>query len=736
MRYIKTIVLILIWGNTLAQTELDSLLNVWSNPNQADSTRLDAIDEIAAGVYLYSMADSAYAYAQLQFELADSLAVHSEGPVDLYIDYKAKAKKTQASSLRLRGEYDEALLLYHESMELQKDRLDTLAVASCLNSIGIVYAQKNLYDKALYYFELALDEFKASGSQERMAASYNNIGNFHRRRGAYSKSIEFHMQSLRIRESLSDTKGIATSQNNIGNVFRALGDFEKAIEYHEKALQTRRELNEEYDLIVSLNNLGSIILEMAFEEHSVLRGKSPKVDYQKAESYFSEAMRRSETVSNKKEIAIALGGIAHILQHKGKLDEAMEYYQESLALKEQLQNSAGISIALNNIGSIHFEKAEQLLDFGHRPGVKKHLEKAISLQEEALSISEEIGVYVEGRDICKSLYSSYKLNGQTDKALEMYEEYVERRDSMMSTVNQYALIDQEYQYTYAKKALTDSLAMVIERQEMKQAELDMMAGQKRKVKYLFGGFITFFLFALLATYIYRLRQSRRLADKEAETSILKLKGAESEMKALRSQMNPHFIFNALQSIQSFLINRKIDDAEEYLLKFSKLMRAVLENSQFDEVPLESDLKALGLYMELESIRLKYPFTYSFEVAEEIDQSDVLIPPLILQPLVENSIWHGLQHKQEPGHIHVQIGREDNRLVCSVIDNGLGRKASKRVIQNEYGKKESLGMKITEQRLRVRDERTGTHSTFEVVDLTSELNESLGTKVELTIPIAA
>jgi LytS/YehU family sensor histidine kinase len=208
------------------------------------------------------------------------------------------------------------------------------------------------------------------------------------------------------------------------------------------------------------------------------------------------------------------------------------------------------------------------------------------------------------------------------------------------------------------------------------------------------------------------------------------------MKALRSQMNPHFIFNALQSIQTFLLNHKTDDANLYLLKFSKLMRAVLENSQFRDVPISDDLKALELYMQLESIRLPHPFTYAFHIDEAIDADETTIPPLILQPFVENAIWHGLQFKESPGHIDIFISKNNGSLVAAVHDNGIGRDMSRKVAQPMLMKKESLGMKLTEDRLRILSDTRKVKAHFNIIDLFNNQNKPSGTKVELSLPIVA
>jgi sensor histidine kinase YesM len=201
-------------------------------------------------------------------------------------------------------------------------------------------------------------------------------------------------------------------------------------------------------------------------------------------------------------------------------------------------------------------------------------------------------------------------------------------------------------------------------------------------------------------------------------------------------MNPHFIFNALQSIQTFLLSHKSEEANLYLLKFSKLMRAVMENSQYSEVPLRNDIEALELYMQLESIRLPHPFTYQFHIDESVDMENDLLPPLILQPFVENAIWHGLQYKLESGHINIYITKKNNSLFTTIEDNGIGRDMSKLVDQPLLMKKESIGMNLTRERLNILNKLKNINADFKISNILTTDSKPAGTRVELSLPLVA
>ena len=143
---------------------------------------------------------------------------------------------------------------------------------------------------------------------------------------------------------------------------------------------------------------------------------------------------------------------------------------------------------------------------------------------------------------------------------------------------------------------------------------------------------------------------------------LKQKGTELEMQALRAQMNPHFIFNSLNSINWFIQQNNRAQASEYLTKFSKLVRLILQNSKASLIPLESELESLALYLELEAMRFDYHFSYKISVPPDMDISMLKVPPLIIQPYVENAIWHGLMHKEEKGQLEIEVNEEDGQLL--------------------------------------------------------------------------
>lgn len=235
---------------------------------------------------------------------------------------------------------------------------------------------------------------------------------------------------------------------------------------------------------------------------------------------------------------------------------------------------------------------------------------------------------------------------------------------------------------------------------------------------------------LLVLFRVRLQHVRHEARLKAEYDA---RIAQLELNSLRAQMHPHFIFNSLNSIKSFIAGNEPRTATRYLNKFSQLIRSILNNSRHARVDLRSELKALELYLELEQMRFEGSFDLSITVAPEIDQDAVTIPPLILQPYAENAIWHGLMHKESDRRLEVYIEQHRGMLLATLRDNGIGRSAAQRRKGRSATKHKSLGMKITSeiiQRTHI-DGATG----VEIKDLHDAQGKPCGTEVNISIPIA-
>lgn len=242
----------------------------------------------------------------------------------------------------------------------------------------------------------------------------------------------------------------------------------------------------------------------------------------------------------------------------------------------------------------------------------------------------------------------------------------------------------------------------------------------------------------LAIRANEIQQQNKIVEEQKIKQIeaeFEQKIAETEMTALRAQMNPHFIFNCLNSIKLYTLENDSAIASEYLNKFSTLIRLVLENSRSEKVTLQKELKTLQLYIELEAMRFKNKLQFKFKIDETIEQDFIEIPPLLLQPYIENAIWHGLMHKKEGGFILVNISQPSESLIrVEITDNGIGRALSEQYKSKSATLQKSFGMKMTSERINIINQIYQTNTSVEIIDLKDGNHFATGTKVIIHIPL--
>ena len=221
-------------------------------------------------------------------------------------------------------------------------------------------------------------------------------------------------------------------------------------------------------------------------------------------------------------------------------------------------------------------------------------------------------------------------------------------------------------------------------------------------------------------------------ESEKKQVELQRQAAELEMQALRAQMNPHFIFNCLSSINRIIMKNDSQSASDYLTRFSRLMRMVLINSQRSMIPLEDELQMLRLYLDMERLRFKDSFNYSIIFTNTIDEGAVFVPPLLLQPFCENAIWHGLMQKDGHGQLNIELSMNNKVLECTISDDGIGREAAERLKSKSAGTQKSMGLKITEQRLALLNQNKNIETFYSIEDIRDKDNNIAGTRVNLKI----
>lgn len=239
---------------------------------------------------------------------------------------------------------------------------------------------------------------------------------------------------------------------------------------------------------------------------------------------------------------------------------------------------------------------------------------------------------------------------------------------------------------------------------------------------------------LLAWVFYR-RQIERTENREKEKAQVRQQLADLEMKALRSQMNPHFVFNALNSVQNFILKNETREASRYLTKFARLMRLILENSESPMVPLAREIELLRYYTELEQLRFNHRFAFDFIIDENLNAESVSIPGMLIQPHIENAIWHGLMHKTDTGHLWVRFRKLDEKtLLCEIEDDGVGRMRAAEIEKDRPKNHRSTGLANIRHRLDLLNAQLAEDIRLDFEDLYDEREKALGTRVSVRMPM--
>jgi sensor histidine kinase YesM len=303
--------------------------------------------------------------------------------------------------------------------------------------------------------------------------------------------------------------------------------------------------------------------------------------------------------------------------------------------------------------------------------------------------------------------------------------------------NEEALIQKEMQYNFDKKE--DSLHF----QNALLSKNNAFSKLKLRQQWLYSIGALLLLLCLGGFLFYRnrnkhaklvLQLEKERAEQKQRESEFERKVSDAALNSLRSQMNPHFIFNCLNSIKLYAVENNQDAATGYLGKFSRLMRLVLENSKSDRITLKQEIETLQLYMEMEAMRFKEKLSYEINMADNVDMDYIEIPPMLIQPYVENAIWHGLMPKEDGGRIVVFFTCQNNNLEITVTDNGVGRARAAELRSKSATAHKSFGMSITHQRIELINQMYKTNMSVIINDLHDGQGNATGTEIRINIPV--
>ncbi len=464
-------------------------------------------------------------------------------------------------------------------------------------------------------------------------------------------------------------------------------------------------------------------------------------NYKEAAEYYNKALVFTEKSNDKIYYASALNDLALAYRHLKKYDQALKYCKKAIAINKEIDNEYGIGLNYQIMGDIYaltdnFSDANSMLQEG-----MEILEKSNDLTAKSMTLLSIVGLDIKLKQydkaeknlkLCSDLahasgdlevlslyyYHQFQLDsirGSAQNALASYKRYRE----LNGQINNSRMNERisEIQTTYEMQQHEQENKLLKSENEIQQ----MRINKSRIIIIILCGF--FSLIFIITLLIVRHQQL-----------LTKHKIIELKQQNLNQQMNPHFIYNCLTSIQSFIFHNDVSNSLEYLSKFSRLMRKILESSQKQYMSVQDEIEILTLYLKLESIRFKGKFDYEITIDDKIDPILFKIPSLLIQPFVENSVWHGIQNKNGIGKIHISFNLSEKSIFCAIEDNGIGREYAEKLKRTEANDHISLGSSISQARVKLLKSLYGNKLGIRYVDLKDSGNRPSGTRVELYLPI--
>jgi len=584
-----------------------------------------------------------------------------------------------------RSNYDKALEYYFKALKIAEETGDEETVSECHSEIGIVYKNQGKYDLALEQNRKALDYARFSGDSSWAAVCYANQGTIYLKKGYFNLALNNYLTALKTFEKLEQKRRMGACYLNVGKIYAGQGDDDQAMKYYRLALANALKTGNNMSIADSYMSMGKVWLNRK-------QAKTSRLYLDSAMSVLKES-----GYTHRMDDYFTLIGDTYRMEHL--YDKAEDYYGRSLKLSTRENDLPGMSGSLHNMAETEY--------------LKNDLSKALVFGQRSLDIARKTGNPETLQAAWEILSKIYEARGDDNKALAAFKMYSIFKDSLFNESKYRSMREAEAKYETEKKE--QQLLVLSQQYEVQQLKLS----RRRNLLFASGTGIV-----LVLLFSYLLIRQNRIKSKQ--------KAIELEQRLLRSQMNPHFIFNSLIAIQSYIYKSEPLQAGDFLAKFADLIRYTLEHSRVEFVPLADELKMLSAYLDLQVLRFDNKFEYTLTVENDVDTGSLKIPPMFAQPFVENAIEHGLKHKQGKGRLVITYKLKNDRCIQIMIeDNGVGRESSKN--SEKTKKHRSLAIEITKERLLVLRKKYNYRFTLEVTDIKNGSDICCGTRASITLP---
>ncbi|MEP6736515.1 MAG: tetratricopeptide repeat protein [Chryseolinea sp.] len=665
-------------------SETDSLLNLI--PGTKPDTALVTLYGKIAAAFVDSDSSMSSSYARKTLDLAIQLGD------EVKILY---AQNINGDVLNGRGNFLESQPYFRGVLNSKINGTKASQLLQEANEgLALSFMRLEVFDSSKYFIDQGLEIATERRDVVSQAYLYSILGSLYLTQEDRRQALSSYIKSSELYESAKNRRGLINVINNIGNIEYLLGHFDKAIDYATKAKK------------LSLRN------EMGGYNYSnKLLGRSYRQQkkYEEALAVYRESVAWYEKAGSLHDLGELYLSIGNIYFDQGQMVNALNEYKNSIHAAKKLHSTSLLGAAYSAAATAHVE-------LNHDDVALKYIDSIMAVSKREKDPYPILDGYV-------MLGSIYERKGDYKKAWESSSIVGAMNDSIVHADNRRIIDDMEAKYQNERKQKEiDNLQT--------QQRLDQLIVQRQEIIIIAGSL--FLILSSIGAWLFY-KNKKRTADLRLaqEVNTLNERISETRQLALRLQMNPHFIFNCMSAIDSLIIHQQTKKASTFLTKFAKLLRDILENSQHDTVALEKDIECLELYIQLEQMRFENSFNYEINVDPKLVQGYYEIPPLIFQPYVENAILHGLRHKEGQRHLSITAKAGDEDSVHVIIrDNGVGRDKAKE-INAVRPNHQSMGMTITEQRLKLMKDTHAMIASVEILDLMVD-GRSDGTEVRMSL----
>ncbi|WP_160290243.1 tetratricopeptide repeat-containing sensor histidine kinase [Flavihumibacter solisilvae] len=661
------------------------------------SARIDCLNAISTD-YFYHATDSAIKFAHRALNEAEKIN-YKIGIAAAWLNMAWADALAGGNLITMENHCRNAVALLETTGEKRQ-------LAEAWFSLACAQSSQCKFSSSLPAFAAAGRLYSEMGDELSLAKMYNYMGDDERNMGQYSKSLEYAVKWLEIANKYGENSYLDVW----ASLYMVMGDYETALDYYRQAeIGAAAAQKIGFEMIYYTRRKGEIFL---------LQEK-----YDSARYYFKKAIQYPQQPP----FYLQWGTLYLALK---EYDSALYYLNNAYTHSKAINDLSVLQPALLSLGKIHRETG--------------NTQMALLYARELLQTSELTGARQHSRDGHFLLYQLFSQTGKKYSALSHLQKYTVLKETIDKDLSAQKLAF--YKIKAEKEKDQARIDLLNEERKLQKQQLKQTAQQRSFLIIGIAGVLILGIILLRNVMLKRKNEAslREIAENELQLQKLESEktkvelqhqASELEMQALRAQMNPHFIFNSLNSINRFILQNNKSQASEYLIKFSKLVRMILQNSQAPLITLENELEALELYLDLEAQRCEQHFDYKISVQDDLDIDVLKVPPLIIQPYVENAIWHGLMHKQDKGQLEISVAQESEHLLIKITDDGIGRKQADELANKSSTRHKSVGLKITADRIMLVQQIDAGVSPVTINDLVHSDGSAAGTEVIIEIPVS-